>query len=237
MKKQRYLAVLIRVNVTILAALAVDAFGQSTRSLSVDLDGDGKIERIAWEEFANTEDHGSFLQLVVYDAGGNAIWKGPSEVDPENPLVFGEWHFGVSVPEIVADIDEDGSVELLAPAPQSDVSPTLFRVLRWAAGAFSPVKQAALLESPRGSGTFLWSEEEKWEGTWISSFVGVNGDGSMQVNVTHYLSDEPMRMGKANVTVISGGFQVRDWTTPLKEVVSYDSPAGGKRSGTPLVLR
>ncbi|MEX2578450.1 MAG: hypothetical protein WD342_05270 [Verrucomicrobiales bacterium] len=237
MKKQRSLAVLIRVNGMILAALAANAFAQSTQSLSVDLDGDGKIERVAWEEFANTEDHGSYLQLVVYDAGGNAVWKGPSEVNPENPLVFGEWHFGVSVPEIVADIDDDGAIELLAPAPQSDVSPTLFRVLRWADGAFFPVKQAALLESPRGSGSFLWSEEEKWEGTWISSFVGVNGDGSLQVNVTRYLSEEPMRMGKANVTIIPEGFQVRDWTTPLKEVVSHESPAGGEGRDAPLALR
>lgn len=220
MKMQRSFSVLIRFHVILLAALASASFAQSTRSLSVDLDGDGKPERIAWEEFANTEDHGSFLQLVVYDAAGKAVWKGPAERDPGNPLVFGEWHFGLSVPEIVADIDHDGAIELLAPAPQSDVSPTLFRVLRWVGGAFSPVKQAALLESPRGSGTFLWSEEEKWEGTWISSFVGVNGDGSLQVSVTHYLSEEPMRAGKANVTVIAGGFQVRDWTSPLKDVDS-----------------
>lgn len=237
MKKYRHLSFFLRFHIMLLAAFTSATFAQSTRSLRIDLDGDGTPERIGWEEFANTEDLGSFLQLVVYDASGKALWKGPSKADPDNPLVFGEWHFGVSVPEIAADIDGDGAIELIAPAPQSDVSPTLFRILRWIDGAFSPVKQAALMESPSGSGTFLWSEAEIWEGTWISSFVGINGDGSMQVNVTHYLSEEPMRTGKANVTVIEGGFQVRDWTTPLKQVVLHESPAGGGTEDVPLVSR
>lgn len=219
MKNLRHRPVFISFQVGLLfATLTSAAFAQSTKSLSVDLDGDGKPERIAWEEFANTGDHGSFLQLVVYDPAGKAIWKGPAVTDPENPLVFGEWHFGLSVPEIVADIDNDGAIELLAPAPQSDVSPTQFRILRWVDGAFSPVEQAALLEDSRGSGNFLWSTAEIWEGTWISSFVGINGDGSLQVNVTHYVSEEPMRAGKANVTTAAGGFRVREWTTPLKEL-------------------
>lgn len=219
MKNLRHRSHFIRFQVVLFPSLfAIAAFAQSTKSLSVDLDSDGKPERIAWEEFANTEDHGSFLQLIVYDPAGKAIWKGPAVTDPENPLVFGEWHFGLSVPEMVADIDNDGAIELLAPAPQSDVSPTQFRILRWIDGAFSPVKQAALLEEPRGSGTFLWSTDETWEGTWISSFMGINGDGSLQVNVTHYVSGEPMHAGKANVTAVSGGFRVRDWTTPLKDL-------------------
>lgn len=208
----------VHLQMIFMASLASGLYAQSTRSLSVDLDGDGKPERIAWEEFANTEDHGSFLQLVVYDLAGKAIWKGPAVTDPENPLVFGEWHFGLSVPEIVTDIDNDGTIELIAPAPQSDVSPTQFRILRWIDGAFSPVQQAALLESGRGTGAFRWSDEEIGEGTWISAFVGINGDGSLQVDVTRYVSGEAMLAGKANVTVADGGFRVRDWTSPLQEL-------------------
>jgi hypothetical protein len=199
MKKPRHLSLLIRFLAIAPALFVAPAFAQSTKSLSVDLTGDGVPERVAWEEFANTGDHGVFLQLIVYNAAGKAIWKGPAEKDPGNPLVFGEWHFGLSVPQIVADIDGDGSIELLAPAPQSDVSPTQFRILRWVDGTFSPVKQAALLESTRGSSSFLWTNDETGEGTWISSFVGINADGSLQVNVTHYVSGERMRAGKANV--------------------------------------
>jgi hypothetical protein len=98
------------------------ALAQSTKSLSVDLDGDGKSERIAWEEFTNTGDHGSFLQLVVYDHAGKAMWKGPAVTDPENPLVFGEWHFGLSEPEIMAGVGRDAEairLEIMLRGPAS----------------------------------------------------------------------------------------------------------------------
>lgn len=202
----------------IVAALAMSASAQSTRSLSVDLDRDGRAERIAWEEFATTEDEGSFLQLVVYDGAGKPLWKGPAEKDPGNPLVFGEWHFGISLPEIAVDIDRDGAIELIAPTPQSDVSPTLFRILRWVGGRFVPVRTAALMESSAGSGKFAWTEEEKWDGTWISSFIGVNGDGSVQVNVFQYDGGETVGRGRANGTVTAAGIEVREWTSPLKPV-------------------
>jgi hypothetical protein len=38
------------------------------------------------------------------------------------------------------------------------------------------------------------------------------------VDVTRYVSGEAMRAGKANVTVADGGFRVRDWTSPLREL-------------------
>ncbi len=202
----------------VLAASAVYGSAQSTRSLSVDLNGDGSLERIAWEEFATTEDQGTFLQLIVYDAGGKPLWEGPAEKDTGNPLVFGEWHFGLSLPEIAVDIDNDGATELIAPAPQSDVSPTLFRILRWVDGKFVPVRTAALIESSPGSGKFAWTEEEKWDGTWISSFIGVNGDGSVQVSVFQYEGGETVSRGRANGTVTGAGIEVREWTSPLKPV-------------------
>lgn len=203
---------------TVLAAFTMIAAAQSTRSLSVDLDGDESLERITWEEFATTEDQGTFLQLIVYNAAGKAVWKGPGIKDAGNPLVFGEWHFGLSVPEIAVDIDRDGVVELIAPAPQSDVSPTRFRILRWVGGEFVPVRTAALIESSPGSGKFAWTEEEKWDGTWISSFIGVNGDGSVQVNVFQYQGGETVSRGRANAVTTANGIQVREWTSPLKAI-------------------
>lgn len=218
MNRKNPFALLARLNVIILAALAMNAAAQSTRSLSVDLDGDGSLERIAWEEFATTEDQGTFLQLVVYDAAGKPRWMGPAEKDTGNPLVFGEWHFGLSLPEIALDIDNDGAVELIAPAPQSDVSPTLFRILKWVGGRFVPMRTAALIESSPGTGKFAWTEEEKWDGTWISSFIGVNGDGSVQVNVFQYEGGETVSRGRANGAVTAAGIEVREWTSPLKPV-------------------
>jgi len=102
-----------------------------------DLNGDGEMETISWIKYTSTEDLGDFYQLRVYSSQGDLIWQGPKGTDIQNPLVLGDWDFGSAFPQLAADIDGDGAIELIIPEPQSDVSPTQFRVLRWANGSFS----------------------------------------------------------------------------------------------------
>jgi hypothetical protein len=204
--------------VSIAFPLAADAGDlESPRSLAADLDRDGRAEQITWEKFATTEDDGDFYRVLVTDNDGSLLWESPSLTDTENPLVFGSWHFGISLPELAADIDGDGAIELVAPAPQSDVSPTSFRTLRWQGGRFVVAHMGILLETPRGSGQYPWSQTDQWQGAWISSFEGINPDGSLLVAVFAYV-DETTRAGKANVIPGPKGFQLRDWAVPLKSL-------------------
>ncbi len=106
--------------------------------LTVDLDGDGRRELIARRRLGADTEIGEFFQLMVKSADGAVLWTSPEILDPNHPLAFGEWHFGVSLPQLAADVDNDGKIELIAPAPQSDVSPTFFRVLQWTGREFAP---------------------------------------------------------------------------------------------------
>ncbi len=201
--------------------------------LRADLDGDGKQEIITWEQFAETEDDGEFYQIKVFDDDGSLLWEAPRAKDAENPLVFGNWHFGYSLPQIAADIDGDGAIELISPAPQGDVSPTCFRVLRWKGGRFVPVRSSILLETPQDSGRFPWSQSNEGQGTWISSFMKANPDGTFRVGVFRYVG-ESTSMGEAVVARTPKGFQFKKWAVPLKSLSGDPAaepvppaPAGG----------
>ena len=202
--------------------------GEDLPQFSADLDGDGTPERIVLEKFAETENEGAFYQLLVLRQNGEALWKGPRKPDAENTLVFGAWHFGVQFPELVADIDGDGAMELVAPMPQSDVSPTYFRVARWHEGEFVPVRNGVLLESPQDSGRFPWSLFDAWQGVWISGFQNVERDGEFVVNATEYQEGAVPRSGEALVVKAGDGFAVKKWIRPLAAEVDAVPEATGR---------
>lgn len=186
------------------------------RMLEFDLNRDGQLERVTWTKFAETED-GDLHQLRVFGHSGNLIWEGPRETDHQSPFFIGAFHYGISLPEIIGDVDGDGAFELVIPDPQSDVSPTSYRVLRWKGGQFVETRNPAgsLLESPIGSGSFPWKRNSNWQGTWISSFLSVNPDGSILVQVTEYKQNGSPRNGVASVAVSPEGYRILKWTQPL----------------------
>ena len=102
--------------------------GHIDGSLQGDIDQDGKEETIAWKKFAAVE-LGDYYQLLVLDDDGSLLWEGPKEKDEGNPYIFSALDIGVSFPELLADIDNDGYIELLAPELQSDARPVYYRKL------------------------------------------------------------------------------------------------------------
>jgi hypothetical protein len=221
---------------------AMDDPGIDMKPIFADLDRDGKPEQISWAKFATTEDEGDFYQVRVLDDDGSLIWEGPKVKDMENPFAFGAWHFGVCIPELAADIDADGAVEMVTPAPMSDVSPTYYGVLRWTGGRFVEAQSGCLLESPAGSGRFPWQKSDQWQGTWISSFKAAKSGGLLEVEVFEYRDGSEPKVGEALVRAIPGGFQVRQWTKPMASISNgpvggggVDMPPGG--SGASVVYR
>ena len=90
------------------------AWGGEPEALSTDLDGDGRAERIDWIKFAETEAEGSFYQVRVTGGDGSLMWEGPKVAETENPLVFGDWHFGYSLPELAGDDAQKPELSLTA---------------------------------------------------------------------------------------------------------------------------
>lgn len=161
-----------------------------------------------------SSDAGDFFQLVVLDGAGRAVWTGPTRPDANDPLVFCACHHGVSLPECAGDIDGDGAIELLAPAPQSDVSPTYYRVLRWTGSAFVPVRTACLLEDPPRSGRYAWTTRTASSGRWVSR-VRECRSGRLDVRITDYSGGEEVLQGTAWLETGPGGYRLVRWTRPM----------------------
>ena len=183
--------------------------GHIDGKLQGDIDNDGKMETIAWKKFASV-DLGDYYQLLVIDDDGSLLWKGPKKKDDGNPFVFFSLDFGVSMPQVLLDFDHDGSLELLAPVPQSDVSPTYYRKLRWRGGYFEPLLSNALMLSSAGSNRFVWKTTLKSYGTWISKLAPYR-NGLTKADVTQYNKDGSVNMGVALIRFDRKGAVVSRW--------------------------
>ncbi len=194
-----------------------------------DLEGNGRKETILVVPFKKAEE-GEFCYLVVLDENGNIVWSGPRKADAENPMVFGEWDYGISMPEVIGDIDADGMIELIAPDPQSDVSPTAFRVLRWIDGAFRHARTSVLMERPPASGNFVWGDAESYQGVWISGFKSIRPDGDLEVEITRYYDGYDTKIKNAIVSRAVGGFVLKRWIdSPVSNESSPDLYSGASK--------
>ncbi len=205
---------------TLISSVVADTLQTSSQysrhidgKLQGDIDQDGKNETIAWRKFASV-DLGDYYQLLILDDDGSLLWRGPKEKNDGDPLVFFSLDFGVSMPELLIDFDHDGYMELLAPAPQSDVSPTYYRKLRWRGTYFEPLLSNALLRSSPESNRFIWKTTQESYGTWISGLAPY-GDGLAKANITEYNKDESGSVGIALIRLDREGATVERWLKPL----------------------
>jgi len=194
--------------------------GSVVISFTVDLNGDGKMEKVGLRAYNKTEEE--YLgQIVVSDSRGVTIWESPKMKDrnSSDPFLFGAFNAGCSLPEIVADIDGDGKIEMLSTAPISDVSPMPFLEFRWDGRKFVFIQRKVLMESSKGSGEFAWQKPQGYTGCWIMNFKSGKGDGTFLVYIFSRYDGKEMG-GQAEVRPSKSGFKVVRWVHPLKPVIS-----------------
>jgi len=203
----------------VVAQYELPAVGDIYQNFFVDLDGDTIEEEIQVKVFSSSEDMGWFGQIVVLDYNGSVIWEGPKDEDMGNPLVFCSTHGGVSLPEVIGDIDYDGYIEIVSPAPISDVSAPFFRVLRYEGKGFFVLRESVLVEVPEESEFFPWSDydDSSGMGTWVSEFQDLYEDGTCLVYIVS-ISDDDFRGGRAIVVNDLEGFHILEWIDPLKSL-------------------
>jgi len=184
-----------------------------------DIDGDGKDEIISWKLFASN-DLGDFYQLLVFDDNKKLLWQGPKVANPDNRYIFFSVEFGESLPEILADIDNDKRAELLAPSPQSDVSPVYYRILKWKHNRFIDQKPYALMVNKHARDQLLWvnpvTDEEVLDNKgWVSRFLSANKNSAV-VEITYYNSNNEVKFAKAKIKFAYYGAYVTKWIKPFE---------------------
>lgn len=197
--------------------------GHTDGKLQADIDNDGKDETVAWKKFASV-DLGDYYQLLVIDNDGSLLWKGPKEKDDENPLVFSSLDFGVSMPQLLTDFDQDGYIELIAPEPQSDVSPTYYRKLRWKGSYFEPLLSNALILSSQNPNQFVWKKSSRSYGTWVSSLAPYS-DVLAKAYITHYSAGEHVETGVALIRFNHSGATLYRWIKPMPSTQKHKKPS------------
>ena len=181
---------------------------------SGDLDGDGRTDTVRLVAMDST-DSNRYFSLEVIGGGGDLLWSGPTEKSLENAYVFFTSHFGSSLPQLLTDYDGDGYSELLAPEPQSDVSPTFYRRLKWKDGAFRPLSSSALMRGGETGDALSWVEGDVSYGTWVSRFVRMTADGLAEAGITQYTEAGVWKGGIALLRFTPTGAMIEEWLHPL----------------------
>jgi len=205
-KKILYLAIYL----TVVSNISIAA---SDSKLYGDIDNDGRVETVTWKKFASDE-FGDYYQLFVIDDDGKLLWRGPRDKNDENPLIFSSLDIGISLPELLIDFDNDGYMELLSPMPQSDVSPTFYRKLRWRRGRFEPLPSTALMMSYNHKDRFVWRRRAGSFGSWVSNLTPYRDDLA-KAEVTQYSGGVDVKMGIALIRFNRIGAVVLKWIKPL----------------------
>ena len=201
-----------------LAAMAqnLPQTGRTYQARSVDLNGDGKMEKVVLVAYGIDHEMQSYFgRLKVLDSGGKVLWAAPAAAHADEPFAFGSWPYGGSDLEWVGDIDGDGRVELLSPLPVSDLRPPTYRLFRWSGTAFVPAGVKMLLQE--GENLFVWREPIEWDGmepiTWVSKVEGE--PGAVTVEVTSFIEGGEVLGGQALVQGTKDGMKVRRWVREL----------------------
>ncbi len=200
----------------------------STGELYADIDNDEKQESIQWRKFKTT-DMGDYYQLRVFDDTGDLIWRGPREEEEDNPYIYSSLDTGVSLPELLFDIDGDGYTELIAPEPQSDVRTTYYRKLRWKDGYFKKLPSKPLMMKNPKNDYFTWETGQYSYGIWVSKFGEIVNGGLVKANITYYNKDGVWKGGVALLKFTSKGAIVHRWIKPLSHTSSREVPVAKKR--------
>jgi len=184
-----------------------------------DIDGDEIKEVVGWRKFAQKE-IGNFYQLLVYKDDGTLLWEGPKVADVDNSYIFGEWDFGLSMPQTLVDINEDNQAELIAPAPQSDVSPTYFRIFNWNGKRFVSTRPAALILSSKSNNHFIWVNPlpSNYKKVWVEEFIHMPIKDSSKVTIFYLDNNGNVNEASAILKFNLTGADVVRWIKPIKDI-------------------
>jgi hypothetical protein len=208
--------------------LRSEDFPEEPAVLQVDLNGDGVAEQISRRKLGADDQLGTFYQVVVKDAQGAMLWKSPEVLAVDHPLAFGEWDFGISLPQFAADIDRDGQVELLVPAPQSDVSPTTFRMLTWTGAAFEPRQSKSLVGKGQKGAAFRWTDSPSTSAYWVEKWIGTSAEGGWVVKLVSLPENGGLMTAIAVLSTKGDGFDLTRW---IESPTALGGDAGDESAG------
>ena len=188
-----------------------------------DIDGDDKNDIVVWKKSQSSE-YGDFYRIYIYNTDGNLLWKSPSSNDADKPYTFGAWDFGISLPEVLIDIDLDKEAELLVPAPISDVSPQYYRILKWNGHTMAEEHPSVLMLSKDDKNRFIWVNPFPGDGTkgvWVAKLYPFGDSIHKATADIFYINGSSVVVGKALLQFDRYGAKIIKWIIPISKPNSY----------------
>jgi len=184
-------------------------------SLDGDVDGDGIMESYKVEKFAKSE-FGDYYHLALY-RGDKLLWRAPKVDDSSNPFTFGVWDDGVSMPDMLVDIDGDGRAELLTMPPCGDVAVIPVGVIRYD-GKRAVNTDTYLIMDYNNSNHFSWIESQDYHSPmsntnvgWATGFEKYDDNGTIKTYILYMQEGGNSQGCSALIRFVDGGAEVIRW--------------------------
>ncbi len=192
--------------ITCVSAQPQPKAGQVYQSVQVDLNNDGKPEKVGLVAYGHNPSGGFFGRLKVWDSSGKLLWQAPLAKSSDESFAFGMWEYGSSTIQWV------GPQELISARPVSDVRPTTFKRFRWTGSAYQPLANQFLLKDSEES--FRWTKPFDYDGlkqlTWVVDFTQ-----TLEGNVCACKTGGMTQSGRAQLKATPSGMTITRWNEKM----------------------
>lgn len=196
---------------------SLGAFASNNRLIG-DIDGDGKEEIVVWK-WSHSNECGNYYRVYIYRKDGTLMWQSPKSSDIDDDYAFGEWDYGISLPEVLIDFNGDGDADLLSPAPMSDISPQYYRIFTWNGKGMAMCRPAVLMLSLNDPNRFIWVNPYPKNSDvyiWASKLQSVKNSSSEAIAEVFKVKDgNNVEIGKALLQFYPFGAKVKEWIKPI----------------------
>ncbi len=184
---------------------------EGTRELRGDLAGNGGTLVVTWDPVTPAGNPGGFFRVKIADGNGQVLWTSPDTTDAAQPLAFGSWDSGTSLPVALGDIDGDGRMELIVSAPQKEVTPTQYRVFRWTGTELKPGAVHSLSGNGGLDTVFTWQADADASQYWVKDWLSPEGNAMAVVRLASHPDGGYYQEGIALLTRSGVQFRRESW--------------------------
>ncbi len=121
------LTIILTFHLLLAQTISMDIIKKAKKKFFVDIDNDRKKEAIivVFDGFKNGN---KFYRIVIIDDNNKILWKSPPVNKFNTPFAIGEFGCGLSMPEIVADINQNNKMDIVISLPQCTSSPQYYKI-------------------------------------------------------------------------------------------------------------
>jgi len=213
----KYLIFIFLIGSIVAKSISMEDFINSKVKIFSNLDRDKDIEAVITKPYKKSK-YNNFYRLLVIDDNNKILYQSPKVKDIDDSFSLGEYDCGISMPEVVVDIDKNRRSDILIPLPQCDISPTYYKSFEL--NQYNSSAKVKYLNSLVlvGKEYFKWREPKNIGNiTWVMEFKRALTKDIVVAKIFS-VKNNNYYSGLATLKLIKGGAKLLNYMLPMHNI-------------------